>query len=118
MVRPCLKKKKSSCGVPVAHACNQEDWVSKPAWANTSQDLSPILKNPFTKNRASGVTQGPEFKPQYHTKKSQLYGMWIISQLKKMKETLIFKFKKKGQSQLKKNYLERLLKMKSSWKSL
>jgi hypothetical protein len=42
---------------------DQEDRGSKPAWANSSRD--PILKKPFTKKRAGGVTQGegPEFKP-------------------------------------------------------
>jgi hypothetical protein len=41
--------------VPVAHACNpsysggrdQEDYSSKPAWANISKRL--YLENPFTK---------------------------------------------------------------------
>jgi hypothetical protein len=39
---------------------DQEDRGSKPAWANSSQDL--ILKRSFTKR--AGV--GPEIKSQYH----------------------------------------------------
>jgi hypothetical protein len=56
----------------VAHSSNpsssgdrdQEDRVSKPAQANSSED--PISKNP-SQNRAGGVARGvgPEFKPQY-----------------------------------------------------
>jgi hypothetical protein len=70
----------------VAHTCNptisrggdQEDWGSKPAQANSSQD--PISKKTFTKEKGGGgageVTQGdgPEFKPQYHKKKKS--GVW------------------------------------------
>jgi hypothetical protein len=46
----------------------QEDLSSKPAWANSSQDI--ILKKPITK-KSSAVAQGigPEFNPQYHKKK-------------------------------------------------
>jgi hypothetical protein len=60
----------------MAHAYNpsysggrdQEDYGSKPVWANSLQD--PISKIPNTK-RAGGVAQsvGPEFKPQYCKKK-------------------------------------------------
>jgi hypothetical protein len=69
----------------LAHVCNpnysggrdQENHVSKPAWANSSQD--PISKIPNTK-RASGVVQGigPEFKPQYWKKKKDHYQMWLL----------------------------------------
>jgi hypothetical protein len=59
----------------VAQACNlsysggreQKDHSSKPAQANSSQDL--ISKIPTIKRkRTCGVTQGvgPEFKPQYY----------------------------------------------------
>jgi hypothetical protein len=64
--------------VLVAHACDpsysggsdQEDHLSKPDWANSSQD--PISKNPSQK-RAGGVAQGvgPEFKPQYFKRKKK-----------------------------------------------
>jgi hypothetical protein len=57
----------------VAHSFNpsysggrdQEDCSSKPVQANSSRD--PILKNPTTKNWASGMAHGEglEFKPQY-----------------------------------------------------
>jgi hypothetical protein len=57
----------------VAHACNpsysggrdQENQVSKPAWANSLRD--PISKKTHHNKRAGGVAQGVdlEFKPQY-----------------------------------------------------
>jgi hypothetical protein len=63
--------------VPALYAYNprdsrgrdQEDHSSKPAWANNL--LNPILTTPITKKRAGGVAQGvgPEFKPQYCSKK-------------------------------------------------
>jgi hypothetical protein len=66
----------------VAHAYNpsysegrdQEDGGSKPAWAKTL-----YRKNPSQK-RAGGMVQGvgPEFKPQYHKKKSSLRNIYIF----------------------------------------
>jgi hypothetical protein len=63
----------------VAHACNpsysggrdQEDQGSKPAQANSSQDL--ILKKILHKNRTGGVAQGvgPEFKTPVPKKKAK-----------------------------------------------
>jgi hypothetical protein len=68
--------------VPVAHTCNpsysgdrdQEDCSSKPAQADSSQDL--ISEKPITIKRADEVAQGvrSEFKPQYQKKKIL---MWI-----------------------------------------
>jgi hypothetical protein len=60
------KKKKTKRQVPVAHACNssysrgkdQEDQVSKPAWANSSRD--PIWKIPVTKK---GWWSGSRYRP-------------------------------------------------------
>jgi hypothetical protein len=62
----------------VAHACNlsysggrdQEDCDLKPAWANSSWDLS---QKTLHKNRADGMAQdeGPEFKPQYWKRKKK-----------------------------------------------
>jgi hypothetical protein len=60
--------------VLVTHTCNpcysgsrdQEDRSLKPVWSNSSQE--PISKIPITKktNRVA-QSEGPEFKPQYHT---------------------------------------------------
>jgi hypothetical protein len=49
---------------------DQEDYSSKPAWVNSSQD--PISKKPITK-RAGGVAQGvgPEFKREHHETKTK-----------------------------------------------
>jgi hypothetical protein len=49
----------------------QEDCGWKPAWAN-SQDL---ISKSLHKNNSGGVAQGegPEFKPQYHTQKKNIY---------------------------------------------
>jgi hypothetical protein len=68
---------KFSSWVPVAHVCNpsysggrdQEDHGLKLAQVNSLWD--PISKNPSQK-RGGGVAQdvGPEFKSQYHKKKS------------------------------------------------
>jgi hypothetical protein len=72
------KKKKKSCQVQEAHACNpgysgdrdHEDSSSKPAWANSSRD--PILKDPSQKQGWwSGSSEGSEFKPQYCKKKKK-----------------------------------------------
>jgi hypothetical protein len=62
--------------VPVAPACNpsypggrdQENWGSKPAWANSS--TRPYLKKTHHKKRDGGLAQGtgPEFKSQYYKK--------------------------------------------------
>jgi hypothetical protein len=69
---------------PVAHTCNprfsksrnQEDWGSKPAQANSSQD--PVSKKPNTK-RAGGVAQGvgPEFKPSTTKNKKSLICLYF-----------------------------------------
>jgi hypothetical protein len=58
--------------VLVAHACNpsysggtdQEDHCLKTAQAKSSRKT-------LHKNKAGGVAQGPEFKPQYHKKKKK-----------------------------------------------
>jgi hypothetical protein len=60
----------------VAHVYNpiysggrdQDDWSSKPAWANSLRD--PILKKPITK-KDSSVAQGvgTEFKAHYRKRK-------------------------------------------------
>jgi hypothetical protein len=65
----------------VAHACklgysggiDQEDYSSKPDWANSSQD--PILKKPSQK-RAGEMAKGkgPEFKPQHYKTKNPRRG--------------------------------------------
>jgi hypothetical protein len=50
------------------------DSSSKPAWANSSQDLSQ--KNPSQKKKkkeAGEVTQGHKFKPQYHKKSKYMH---------------------------------------------
>jgi hypothetical protein len=69
--------------VPVAHACNssysggsdQEDHGTKPAWANSSKDLSKKKKKERKKSqkRADGVAQGVglEFKLQHHKNKNK-----------------------------------------------
>jgi hypothetical protein len=49
---------------------DQEDHGSKPAWANSLQDLmskKKKTKNTHTQKRTGGVAQGvgPEFKAQY-----------------------------------------------------
>jgi hypothetical protein len=68
---------KISCQAQGAHACNpsysrgndQEDHVSKSAWANGSGKTLSQKKKKESQERAGGVAQGvgPEFKFQYHT---------------------------------------------------
>jgi hypothetical protein len=69
--------------VLVARACNpsysggrdQENWGSKPPWANSLRDS--ISKKPITKKKKThGVAEGvgPEFKPQHCKENHITYG--------------------------------------------